>query len=102
LDLKSDDRFHPADPVSRLEAARSLVRLASMMGFDGEKSNLIAPKDFESIPKNDRPIVMATLGQGLFQLDEQRRFQAATSLKREELAHAVFRILIFPWRLERN
>ena len=91
-----EEKFRPADSISRQEAATVLVRLMERYRSKVLKSEPVELKDTNSIAPKYRADVYAAFREKLLAAD-QDLIRPQASLTRSETAEALFRILDFPW-----
>ncbi|MBX6350792.1 MAG: S-layer homology domain-containing protein [Clostridia bacterium] len=90
IDPSADGKFHPDDPVTRLDFT---VWLARGLELEGQAAGAPPFKDFDRIPEDLQPAVAAAVAAGLVKGYPDGTFRPQATITRAELATLIGRSL---------
>jgi len=96
METDAQHAFRGADPVTKEEAATTLVRLAKMWGTKQLALGPLKLADESLVSPARREAVFAAVQAGLLTVDEDH-FRPNDVLTRQQAATAIYRIIGFPW-----
>ena len=96
MDIDEKGEFRVSAPVTRQEAAQTLVRLAETYAAERLPYEAVQLDDEDLIPPDRRESVFAAIRAGLINTNAAS-FRPAEHLTRLQAAEAIYRIVGFPW-----
>jgi len=96
MSLDERQAFRPSVPLTRLDAARALNKLARRISEEERPANLVPLKDLDLVSVVDQPAVLGAVAAGWLAARDGH-FQPQVSCTREEAAVGVYKVVEFPW-----